>query len=470
MPDTKNGGEEILLPQPPRRPEMQLPRWVRTLTIALVVLAAVLVLWSTVGDSLGVSGLISGWDSRMVMALFVILTPTIFGTFFLIRGAKYLAQGCAEHHCSFVGRFFNGNPTVTPIRITQFGIWFVIVGAMLPIAVSLLIPPIVPGYIRLLAVLFVIGVEIVWILPACLKVIPSTPEPHLGLYQWFEARTDVELQEGTIFLVPYIESTFLVNMRKRELNVEILRDLFALGNADMRARMQVPYMPDAKRLSLFVQFGEDRGVALQVIEVLKERMRRYLLEKTSWEVRTRTILRTFGVLPDGTARREPVDEEYQAEPWEVAMGSRQQPSNGSHNYLYPWLIESLTGELMTREQLLELAEKGTPVADNHRWGIVFLDLNVTTLVPTGATKDAADQRAKEAAEADAEVLEKETESRMAIELVKYARQNEAPLGYLDALAMVLEHKTAREGHGFAFPGLPKAIAEVAKAFFAGKAR
>lgn len=456
----ENGGEEILLPQPPRRPEMQVPRWVRNATITLVVLAAVLVLWSLSGASIGLEKVERfSWIARLFTGLLIIGFPTVVGLVSVFKGKKYLLPDCGDRRCNWVGKLLNGNPTVQVVRISQFGMWFLIVAVSLPVAVSVALPGSVPMFARMLVLVFLLAIEMIAISGACIREVPSTPDPFRGIYKWFGARTDVEFNEGIVFLVPHIEDLHLVNVTKREQSIEIVDDLFAVGNADLRARMQVPYVPDITRLTRFVGYGEDEGVALQMTEVLKERLRRFVQEVPTWEVKKRTILKVVGKNLDGTFKRVKDLDEYQQEPWETLLGMRDE--------IYPHLIHALTGKKgMSREELLKRARRGKPVRDNHRWGIRILDLNLTTIVPTGKTRDAADRRSEEAGEQAAEILEMTTESMMAMELIDQAANAGHPISYDTALAMVMEHKTARSGHGFSFPGLTPVLRDIVTAFFA----
>lgn len=95
-------------------------------------------------------------------------------------------------------------------------------------------------------------------------------------------------------------------------------------------------------------------------------------------------------------------------------------------------------------------------------GIKINRLNVPLIKEKGELAKAAELEAIEIQQRKSEVYEVDTDILKANQLMEAAKKAEQPLSFQDAYRVILEWKTAREGHGFTIPGVSPAIIELAR--------
>lgn len=345
-----------------------------------------------------------------------------------------------------LSRLFLGNPTKGAISISQFSLWAVVIVCSLPVTFFFVTPAEWPLLGKAIVCTAMYAGFIGLGYKYCYSEVPGAPQVHRGIYMWMSRRTHTEFDEGPVILFPGIEELFLVDMSKRELNVEVEKG-FTKGKSSMRVRTQVVWQPDEDRLPEFVQTGEDDGVEGLATDYIKEAVRAFLITTPNWSTtNTRKVLQITGV-KEGKLVHEPLEEAYQTEPWEHAMTLRPE--------LFPELVTAVTGTAVKMERK-DFLKVGCP--DQFHWGIRFIDIILPTILPTGKTEEAADRRAEEVQEREAELYETQTEVAQAAQLIDRAKESGITMTFPEAYQIIVDYKTAREGQGYTFPGFPQALA------------
>ncbi len=332
-----------------------------------------------------------------------------------------------------LARLLFGNPTAGGISVSQLSLWFLI--GLTGLVVALFCSrQFLPGAL----------VGIVWavMLRAGITAIPNDP-PHRGVLTFRGDRTEVELNEGWVFLLPVFEGLITVNVQKRDYDVDVV-DVRSKDDSPIDVRVSVAYTPDPDRLKRFLQVGVTNIESL-IDSLTQQEVRIFTYERTDWEVDERPTLR---IDKNGKGVRD--TESYMRQPYQMALALRRE--------LVDLLFNQLTEAENGKDDLNLNPDKG--LADTQGWGVRFLNIYVGPIHLGGKLAEAAEKRAIENAERAAEVFEKETEWQAAQALVTAAKASGVTLDDKEALRLVLDYKATNAGHGFALPGMSTAIAEI----------
>lgn len=330
-----------------------------------------------------------------------------------------------------IRRLFVGDPTVGPISITQFSMW-ILIGFIGMVMFTARTNP----YVGIVAFMFLLA-----FLRSGITTIENNP-PHRGVLTRFGKRTEVEIDEGLVFLCPIVEDVIPVNVRKRDYDVKIL-DVRSKDDSPLDVKVSLAYIPDPDRLKRFLQVGNENIVSL-IDSLVQQEIRIFLYDKTDWQIAERKTL-------DGKER-------YLQQPYQSALGLRR----GLVDLLFNSITEASNG----RSDL----DPEVGLADTQGWGVRFLNIYIGPIHLGGKLADAAEKRAIENAEREAEVFEKETDSLAASKLIEMAKKlHEVDLSYDQALQLVLDYKATNAGHGFALPSVSvKMVADILSRLVGGR--
>lgn len=268
-----------------------------------------------------------------------------------------------------------------------------------------------------------------------LRNIPAQP-PHKGILTVFGERKEVIKNEGWRFfpLYPWWHGFIKVNVTKvnQDLTPEDIRtpDL-----AELSIPVSLTWTPDKtvpKNLIEFLNSGGVDGVKEILDDVVAERLR-------IWAI----------ALTEGP------------QSWEEAIRAQDEAIEV--------LIEQITGQELPHDKI-KLIRQGNGLQSIPSLGIVLNRLNVGQIKPMGELAKAAESKVKEEQERRGETYEVETDLMKAKQLMEAAKERKEKLSLAEAFQIIMEWKTAREGHGFTIPGISPAIMELAKAFLKRKRR
>ncbi|MBI3956490.1 MAG: hypothetical protein HY340_00675 [Candidatus Kerfeldbacteria bacterium] len=449
----------------------QLPQQVMIGAVLFVALSATILILSDRLDGLALA-------RAIVVSVFVLLVVTATISIYRHRIRLYTPDpGKEAAPATGINapwrRLFAGNPTQGAIHVSQLGLWALIALWLLPAVIFLVLPFSWPLWMRAVAGVGALAFVMAYT-AAGIVVVPGNP-PHRAVYMFLGARTETEFDEGTSFVLLGIESLVTVNITKRDLNVEI-EDIRTKDNAHLRVRIQVPWIPDRDRLYEFLGSGGEPGVRALMDDYVRERARDFFIEKIEAREVTRRVFRYAGTEQD--LKPELVPEPQLLEPWEAALGYREDV----RGHLIYTLVDDF--HLMTETRRVVVGEKETDEErimgaemrkqlrkggreDQFHWGIRILDVNISTILPSGKTAEAADRRSQETGERAAEIFEIESEYLQAAKLIELLRRlgvGAEKMSFETAYRLLLDYKMVRGDHGFTIPGLPDAVQKAVQAF------
>lgn len=271
-----------------------------------------------------------------------------------------------------------------------------------------------------------------------LRRVPADP-PHKAVVTRFGKRTGEVKDEGWrwFFLYPLVMGAILVDMTKKNQDLIPREVRTAEDMAEVEVAVSLTFRPDSDNLIEFLNSGREPGVKSILEDVVEETVREFAANPTrkpnTWE--------------DAVKMRR----EFLAEIVLAILGK--DPAS-----ITPDEIDEMARELRRGNGKIQL----------DTLGIVLNRVNVTAIRPKGELAKAAELEAKEHRERKAEVVEVETDLIKARQLVDAAKAAKEPLTLQEAYRIVMEWKTAREGHGFTLPGIAPVAMELARSLLGGR--
>ena len=272
-----------------------------------------------------------------------------------------------------------------------------------------------------------------------LRRVPADP-PHKAVVTRFGKRTGEVKDEGWgwFFLYPWVTGAILVDMTRKNQDLAPQGVRTAQDMAEIEVVVSLTWQPDHTNLREYLNSGGEPRVRSILEAVVEEAVREFAADPNrrpnTWE--------------DAIKMRR----EFIAEIVLAILGK------GSTSSIPPEEVGETTQELRRGDGKLRL----------ETLGIVLNRVNITSIQPKGGLAKAAELEAKEMRERKGEVVEVETDLIKAQQLMDAAKKTGEILTLQQAYQITMEWKTAREGHGFALPGIAPAVMELARTILGGR--
>ena len=321
-----------------------------------------------------------------------------------------------------------------------------------------------------------------------LRYIPNNP-PHNALVTVFGARTEKVKKEGLRFFLfyPFFMGYVLVNVERRPKEFSTI--VRTPDNAE--SKLPIAYTYRIVKLRVFLDNGGHLKVEEQIEGKLTERAREWSVSPNegpeTWEELRRSGLEASATLTKAIGFNHITEIKKYAQnvptfTW-LRFFEKPRPETEITKKEKPWIekdwakVKAIYSSLSPEQQKeLEIDVENRREEIKHLraglghvliedLGIEIERLNLGDITVIGDVGKFADMKAKEVQQRSGEVYEVETDLMKADKLVAAAKKDGKEMTTERAYQIILEWKTAREGHGFTIPGLTPAVEAILKALF-----
>lgn len=285
----------------------------------------------------------------------------------------------------------------------------------------------------MLNLLTVLVLGVIWLILS-LKKVPSL-KPYVGILRFLGVRTNLVLRAGWK-LLPWPFFDFIpvyVGIR----NQTVVAEAYSAkkDRIKFKFKVNIHWLPDYEEAGELENYLHAGG-AMGILNFSSEEE----LAKIDWQVRQK--------LEDIV--KEVVKNFASSHGADSCLNVKDQ--------IYEQLIQRLTG-ITDKNELKSLIDrfKGKDrIRLTEKWGLIIDSLYVEPVHPTAEMEKILQQKAKEERERLAELIEIDTELEQSRKILAAAGITDIKReDLLEALRLIKDYKTVREGHGFVIPGHTK---------------